>query len=207
MPLAVAVPLRGTVALGVLGVRRPPRAPVLAVPGRPGPLRPRQVGAVVVVALPLALLPTPPALPLAGRLAAEALPGNLRTRPERLLARRAPPTLHGCASAPKTSAKRGKRRQPSATAPPLIGTAIERRNKVSGSALVSSPPGQWRERRGPGRGQACIDPAHRKVSEHRTGRTGVGAPAVVRSAGEVVARRSLDFCDALGRVLAVKGNA
>ena len=59
----------------------------------------------------------------------------------------------------------------------------------------------------PGRGQACIDPAHRKASQHRPGRTGAGAPAVVRSAGEVVARRSLDFYDALGRVLAVKGNA
>jgi hypothetical protein len=30
---------------------------------------------------------------------------------------------------------------------------------------------------------------------------------VVRGAGDVVARRSLDFYDALGRVMAVKGNA
>jgi transposase len=59
----------------------------------------------------------------------------------------------------------------------------------------------------PGRGQACIDPAHRKASQHRTGRAATGTPPVVRSAGEVVARRSLDFYDALGRVLAVKGNA
>lgn len=58
----------------------------------------------------------------------------------------------------------------------------------------------------PGRGQACIDPAHRKASQHRTGGGGA-TPAVVRSAGEVVARRSLDFYDALGRVLAVKGHA
>jgi len=30
---------------------------------------------------------------------------------------------------------------------------------------------------------------------------------VVRGAGDVVARRSLEFYDALGRVMAVKGNA
>ena len=58
----------------------------------------------------------------------------------------------------------------------------------------------------PGRGQACIDPAHRKASQHPERRRGA-TPAVVRSAGDVVARRSLEFYDALGRVLAVKGNA
>jgi hypothetical protein len=58
----------------------------------------------------------------------------------------------------------------------------------------------------PGRGQSCIDPTHRKplqrsriVTDEHT--------AVVRGAGDVVARRSLEFYDALGRVMAVRGNA
>jgi len=58
----------------------------------------------------------------------------------------------------------------------------------------------------PGRGQSCIDPAHRKAS-HRTRRATDDAPAVIHRAGDVVARRSLDFYDALGRVMAVKGRA
>jgi hypothetical protein len=58
----------------------------------------------------------------------------------------------------------------------------------------------------PGRGQIRIDPAHRRAS-HRTRRASDQTPVVVRSAGDVVARRSLDFYDALGRVMAVKGTA
>jgi hypothetical protein len=57
----------------------------------------------------------------------------------------------------------------------------------------------------PGRGEARIDPAHRRASP-RTRRAGDETPAV-RGAGDVVARRSLDFYDALGRVMAVKGSA
>jgi hypothetical protein len=57
----------------------------------------------------------------------------------------------------------------------------------------------------PGRGQTSIDPAHRKASPRA--RHAAEAPVIVRSAGDVVARRSLDFYDALGRVMAVKGRA
>jgi transposase len=57
----------------------------------------------------------------------------------------------------------------------------------------------------PGRGQACIDPAHRKAA-HRTRRAAEDTQVVIRGAGDLVARRSLDFYDALGRVMAVKGN-
>jgi transposase len=58
----------------------------------------------------------------------------------------------------------------------------------------------------PGRGQSRIDPAHRKASQ-RTHRAADDAPAVIHGAGDVVARRSLDFYDALGRIMAVKGRA
>jgi transposase len=58
----------------------------------------------------------------------------------------------------------------------------------------------------PGRGQTSVDPAHRKAA-HRSHRGTDEAPALVRGAGDVVARRSLDFYDALGRVMAVKGRA
>jgi transposase len=57
-----------------------------------------------------------------------------------------------------------------------------------------------------GRGQTRIDPAHRKLtlrSRQIIGET----PIVLSRAGEQVARRSLDFYDAVGRVIAVKGNA
>lgn len=57
-----------------------------------------------------------------------------------------------------------------------------------------------------GRGQSCIDPTHRKALQRS--RRAAGDPAlVVRGAGDVVARRSLDFYDALGRIMAVKGRA
>jgi transposase len=58
----------------------------------------------------------------------------------------------------------------------------------------------------PGHGQSCIDPTHRKPLQRS--RIVIDNPAmVVRGAGDVVARRSLEFYDALGRVMAVKGNA
>ena len=56
----------------------------------------------------------------------------------------------------------------------------------------------------PGRGQSCIDPAHRKALQRS--RIVIDDSAVVVR-GDVVARRSLEFYDALGRVIAVKGNA
>jgi transposase len=58
----------------------------------------------------------------------------------------------------------------------------------------------------PGRSETRIDPTHRKAT-HRTRRAGNETPVVMRGTGDVVARRSLDFYDALGRVMAVKGNA
>ncbi len=58
----------------------------------------------------------------------------------------------------------------------------------------------------PGRGETRIDPAHRKPT-FRTRRAVDDSPMIVRGTGDVVARRSLDFYDALGRVMAVKGNA
>lgn len=59
----------------------------------------------------------------------------------------------------------------------------------------------------PGRGQTSVDPAHRKTAS-RSSRERVADPAVrVHGAGDQVARRSLDFYDALGRALAVKGHA
>ena len=57
-----------------------------------------------------------------------------------------------------------------------------------------------------GRGQSRIDPAHRKTWP-RSHRAEAAAAAVVRRAGDLVARRSLDFYDALGRIMAVKGSA
>ena len=52
----------------------------------------------------------------------------------------------------------------------------------------------------------CIDPAHRKALQ-RSRIVIDDSAVVVRGAGDVVARRSLEFYDALGRVMAVKGNA
>ena len=62
MPPAVAPPLLLAVPLGVVGVGRTPVTPVVAVAAGPAPLRLRLIGPVVLVALPLALLPAPPAL-------------------------------------------------------------------------------------------------------------------------------------------------
>jgi len=71
---------------------------------------------------------------------------------------------------------------------------------LDGGVLIAShPPLQ-------GRHQARIDPAHRRPRP-RPDSTPGQAPASLGRAGDVVARRSLDFYDALGRVLAVKGTA
>jgi transposase len=58
----------------------------------------------------------------------------------------------------------------------------------------------------PGRGQSRIDPAHRKAAQHSR-RGADAAPVPIHGAGDVVARRSLDFYDAVGRVIAIKGHA
>ena len=57
-----------------------------------------------------------------------------------------------------------------------------------------------------GRHQARVDPAHRQARTRPNAQPGQ-APVVLSRAGDVVARRSLDFYDALGQVLAVKGRA
>ena len=57
-----------------------------------------------------------------------------------------------------------------------------------------------------GRHQVRIDPAHRPARHRSTGQP-AQAPIVLGRSGDVVARRSLHFYDALGRVLAVKGSA
>ena len=57
-----------------------------------------------------------------------------------------------------------------------------------------------------GRGQSCIDPTHRKPLQ-RSRIVIDDSIVVVRGAGDVVARRSLEFYDALGRIMAVKENA
>jgi transposase len=59
----------------------------------------------------------------------------------------------------------------------------------------------------PGRGQTSVDPAHRKTAP-RLARERSADPAVrVHGTGDQVSRRSLDFYDALGRAVAVKGHA
>ena len=71
---------------------------------------------------------------------------------------------------------------------------------LDGGVLIAShPPLQ-------GRHQVRIDPAHRRPRPQADSTPGQ-APASVGRVGDVVARRSLDFYDALGRVLAVKGAA
>src|SRR5271166_4576686 len=103
-PMAVASALLKTVAIGVIGMVRPIRVPVLAMAIGPGSLRPNLIGAVVDIVLQLALLPASPALTLTGCQAAIPLLWNLRTRPECRAACRASTALHGCLSAHK---KRG----------------------------------------------------------------------------------------------------
>jgi transposase len=57
-----------------------------------------------------------------------------------------------------------------------------------------------------GRDQKRVDPTHRRALS-RPGRSTEEAPIVLHRAGDHVARRSLDFYDAVGRLLAVKGTA
>ncbi len=55
-----------------------------------------------------------------------------------------------------------------------------------------------------GRDQRRLDPAHRKLSPLRR-RPAEGEPTVIRRPGDQVARRSLDFYEAVGRRLASQG--
>jgi transposase len=56
-----------------------------------------------------------------------------------------------------------------------------------------------------GRDQTCLDPAHRKIAALTRRRLCNDAANVIRRAGDQVARRSLDFYDAVGRRLAGQG--
>jgi transposase len=58
-----------------------------------------------------------------------------------------------------------------------------------------------------GRDQTRIDPAHRKLWSLTRRRPSKGEPVVIRRAGDRVARRSLDFYEAVGRRLAAQGGA
>jgi hypothetical protein len=57
-----------------------------------------------------------------------------------------------------------------------------------------------------GRGLTRFDPAHRKATA-RIARASGDTPVVLHRACDRVSRRSLDFYDAVGRALAVRGNA
>jgi transposase len=58
-----------------------------------------------------------------------------------------------------------------------------------------------------GRDQTRLDPAHRKASAPSRRRPSDGEPAVIRRTGDQVARRSLDFYQAVARRLAGQGGA
>lgn len=58
-----------------------------------------------------------------------------------------------------------------------------------------------------GRDQKHVDPEHRKVVSPSRRRQSDGRPIVIRRAGDQVARRSLDFYDAVARRLAEQGGA
>jgi hypothetical protein len=58
-----------------------------------------------------------------------------------------------------------------------------------------------------GRGRSVIDPMHRKAASRAASQATGTASIILRRAGDLVARRSLDFYDAVGRVMAVRGNA
>jgi hypothetical protein len=53
-----------------------------------------------------------------------------------------------------------------------------------------------------GRDQTRIDPAHRKIAAPPRCRPANGAPIVIRRAGDQVARRSLDFYQAVAQRIA-----
>jgi hypothetical protein len=80
--VAVASPLLKPVAIRVVGMPRPVIAPIIAMTTGPDLLSLSLIGAVVVVASQLVLVPAPSTLTLTGRHAAITLLGNLRTRPE-----------------------------------------------------------------------------------------------------------------------------
>jgi hypothetical protein len=56
-----------------------------------------------------------------------------------------------------------------------------------------------------GRGQRRLDLAHRKPLPPPRRRPAEGEPIVIRRAGDLVARRSLDFYEAVGRRIAGRG--
>ena len=58
-----------------------------------------------------------------------------------------------------------------------------------------------------GRGERRLDPTHRKVISPSRRRMPEASPVVIRRPGDQVARRSLDFYDAVGRRLAAQGGA
>jgi hypothetical protein len=58
-----------------------------------------------------------------------------------------------------------------------------------------------------GRDQTRLDPAHRQASASSRRRLSDGAPVIIRRAGDQVARRSLDFYQAVARRLASQGGA
>jgi transposase len=58
-----------------------------------------------------------------------------------------------------------------------------------------------------GRDQTRVDPAHRHASPSSRRRSSDGAPIIIRRAGDQVARRSLDFYQAVARRLAGQGGA
>ena len=68
----------------------------------------------------------------------------------------------------------------------------------AGSLIASHAPLE-------GRGQRRLDPAHRKPLPPPRRRPAEGEPIVIRRAGDQVARRSLDFYEAVGRRLAGQG--
>jgi hypothetical protein len=68
----------------------------------------------------------------------------------------------------------------------------------AGSLIASHPPLE-------GRDQRRLDPAHRKSLPLRQP-PAVGEPILIRRAGDRVARRSLDFYEAVGRRLAGQGS-
>jgi len=58
-----------------------------------------------------------------------------------------------------------------------------------------------------GRGEKRLDPAHRKSMPPQRRRPAETAPAIIRAPGDQVARRSLDFYEAVGRRLAAQGGS
>ena len=74
-------------------------------------------------------------------------------------------------------------------------TADEIRIFENGAVIASHLPLE-------GRDQTRIDPAHRKIAAPPRCRPANGAPIVIRRAGDQVARRSLDFYQAVAQRIA-----